>query len=90
MHIYKKPPYLKREGANISYIFLLNVMTRAYSTDLRWRVLMLSRKGYSTKKVAFCLSVGISFVKKIKRMFRENSSVNYRARPGGQPKLQGM
>lgn len=51
---------------------------------------MLDKKGFSTRQICESLCVGRSFVKKIKRVFRNEHSVEYKRREGKTPMMHGV
>ena len=62
-------------------------MTRAFSEDLKWRVVYLYHDGYSRKKIARLLHISNSTVDKILQIYVQwETVVNPRQKPPGRHK----
>ena len=64
-------------------------MTREYPRELRWRVVFMLREGWRVADIASVLKVGKTFVRKIRRIFEANQSIEYRPRQGKLKRLSG-
>ena len=61
-------------------------MVASYSSSLLWRVVYLLVQGLSASAIARPLNVGLTFVKKIRKTYRDTSTLDYPARTGKQDK----
>ncbi len=62
---------------------------RAYSLDLRVRVLADCNAGMATRKVAEKYSVSTAWVRRLKQRHRESGEDQWAAKTGPEPKLSG-